>query len=73
MSPKGIKFAKMHRLGPEAEKVRKNVSNQISAARADIEKEIPSLAEHLNRHIETGKKCIYRPDESNPIDWYIIW
>jgi hypothetical protein len=73
VSTKGIGFSKSHRPGPDIEKARKNVTNQINNAIKDIEKEIPPLAQHLSKHIETGKDCIYRPDDTNVIDWHIIW
>ena len=72
-STKGISFVQMHRPGPEVEKARKNVTNHIKNAIKDIEKEIPQLAQHLRKHVETGKDCMYRPDDSNMIDWHIVW
>jgi hypothetical protein len=73
VSSKGINFIQKKRPGPETEKARKNVLNQINSAIADIKKEIPSLAQYLRKNINTGTECTYRPDDSNPIDWHIIW
>jgi hypothetical protein len=73
ISPRGIKFVQKHRPGPEIERARKNVTNQIKNAIKDIKKEMPTFAQHLSNHIETGKDCIYRPDDTKAIDWHIIW
>lgn len=62
---------KSYRPGPENERVRNNVKNQIKHALRDIKDAgLPSLAEHLHKHIKTTVKySIYQPDEQTP--WYI--
>jgi len=74
VTPNGtIELAKKSRPGPETEKARSNVKNQITHALSEIEKSIPSLAKHLRNHIKKGVYCEYTPDEKNPVDWYISW
>lgn len=73
VSSKGITFAQRKRPGPEAEKVRKTVTNQIKNALKDIDKANRSLGTHVRNHITTGLYCIYRSDDSRPINWYISW
>ena len=67
-SPKGLKFYLKSRLTPDAEKARQNVTQHITRAIKDIENKIPSLADHFKKHIEKGRKCLYRSDPDNPID-----
>jgi len=73
VTTKAITFFQMDRPGPEIEKARKNVSNQIKSAIKDIEKVLPSLGVHLRTNIDTGTKCTYRLDTSNGIDWYVTF
>ena len=61
------------RQNPEFEKARVNVKKSISKAIQDIKKEIPTLADHLNRCIKTGKYCAYEPELGNPPHWLISW
>jgi hypothetical protein len=72
-SKKGLSFKLKVRLKPEFEKARSNVTKHIKSAIKGIEKIIPSLSGHLNNAIDTGAKCCYRPDPSNPIKWSILW
>ena len=68
-----IGLVQKKRQKPEFDKVRINVKQQISNAIKDIEKVIPTLSEHLNRYINTGKDCAYQPDPDKFTDWLIRW
>lgn len=72
-SPKGLKFYPKNRLNPDAEKARHLVGKHILRTIKDIENEIPSLADHLKKHIKKGWKCIYISNPDNPIEWDIRW
>jgi hypothetical protein len=49
-----------------------NVKKQITNGINDISEKIYSLATYLKNHINTGKKCVYRPDP-NEEEWAIYW
>lgn len=68
-----LKFTKKSRLNEDLEKARVNVTKRINSAIEDIEKDLPTLAEHLKRNILTGKICIYKTNLDNPINWDISW
>jgi hypothetical protein len=47
-----------------SEKVRKNVTNQISRCIKRIQENHPTLGTHLKNSIKTGTLCSYSPDKS---------
>lgn len=51
------------RLGDNAERARKSVTNRIRNTLKRIEKQHPTLAEHLRESVSTGVKCVYQPTE----------
>jgi hypothetical protein len=56
------------RLGDPVERARKTVSTRIRRAIATIGRAHPELGQHLERSIDTGAWCAYRPAE--PVDWH---
>jgi hypothetical protein len=72
-SNKGPKFNYKPRWKNNIEKARILVKTHIGKAIKDLRPKIPSLAEHLYRHIHTGGTCVYRPDPNDPIEWVIHW
>jgi hypothetical protein len=72
-SGKSLKFFKKEKLIKDFDKPRSNVTKQISAAIKDLENKLPSLAEHLKKHIPKGAKRIYHIDQNNLINWNIRW
>ena len=72
-SGKKLKFFKKEKLIKDFDKPRSNVTKQISAAIKDLEEKLPSLAEHLKKHIPKGAKRIYYTDQENPMNWNIRW
>ncbi len=54
------------RLGDNAERARKSVTNRIRNTLKKIEGSHPALAEHLRTAIATGSSCAYRPDGEAP-------
>ena len=54
-------------VGAAAEKARSAVRWRLRAAIARIAEHDAELGAHLDRSIETGRFCRYRPDE--PVDW----
>lgn len=48
-------------------KIKMNIKNTIK----DLEDKHKLLAEHLDRYIDTGSKCTYRPPDG--VDWHIVW
>jgi tetratricopeptide (TPR) repeat protein len=57
------------RMGDTVELVRKTVSTRIRRTIAAVEKVHPELGRHLERSIDTGAWCAYRPAER--LDWKI--
>lgn len=55
------------RVGDPVERARKTVSTRIRRTIAAIGKVHPELGRHLDRSIDTGTWCAYRPPE--PVDW----
>lgn len=55
------------RLGDPVERARKTVSVRIRRTIAAIGRAHPELGRHLERSIDTGTWCAYRPAE--PVDW----
>jgi tetratricopeptide (TPR) repeat protein len=55
------------RIGDPVERVRKTVSTRIRRAIATVSRAHPELGRHLERSIDTGAWCAYRPAE--PVDW----
>jgi tetratricopeptide (TPR) repeat protein len=55
------------RAGDAVERVRKTVSTRIRRTIATIGRAHPELGRHLERSIDTGTWCAYRPAE--PVDW----
>lgn len=55
------------RVGDPVERARKTVSTRIRRAIATIGRAHPELGRHLERSIDTGAWCAYRPAE--PVDW----
>lgn len=56
------------RLGDNAERARKSVTNRIRNTLKKIETVHPSLAAHLREAVATGSSCVYRPLGERP-DW----
>ena len=54
-------------IGDPVERARKTVSTRIRRAIATIGRAHPELGRHLERSIDTGTWCAYRPAE--PVDW----
>ncbi|WP_100448414.1 ATP-binding protein [Glycomyces xiaoerkulensis] len=54
------------RLGDNAERARKSVTNRIRNTLKKIESVHPSLAEHLRASVSTGSSCAYRPEGEAP-------
>lgn len=54
-------------IGDPVERVRKTVSTRIRRAITTVGKAHPELGRHLERSIDTGAWCAYRPAE--PVDW----
>ena len=55
------------RLGDESERIRKTVTARIRNSIRRIEREHAPLARHLERSIDTGLWCVYRPEQ--PVRW----
>jgi hypothetical protein len=55
------------RLGDPVERARKTVSTRLRRSIAAIGKVHPELGRHLERSIDTGTWCAYRPAE--PVEW----
>ena len=55
------------RVGDPVERARKTVSTRIRRTIAAIGRAHPELGRHLERSIDTGSWCAYRPAE--PVDW----
>ncbi|MDA3645724.1 AAA family ATPase [Saccharopolyspora indica] len=55
------------RLGDEAERARKAVTNRIRDTLRRLDQRHPALAEHLRASVSTGATCRYQP--STEIDW----
>jgi hypothetical protein len=55
------------RIGDPVERARKTVSTRIRRTIATIGRTHPELGRHLERSIDTGSWCAYRPAE--PVDW----
>jgi tetratricopeptide (TPR) repeat protein len=55
------------RIGDPVERARKTVSTRIRRTIATIGRAHPELGRHLERSIDTGAWCAYRPAE--PVDW----
>jgi hypothetical protein len=54
-------------IGDPVERARKTVSTRIRRAIATVARVHPELGRHLERSIDTGAWCAYRPAE--PVDW----
>jgi hypothetical protein len=55
------------RLGDNAERARKSVTNRIRNTLKKIEAVHPGLAAHLQVTVATGASCVYRPDSAAPV------
>ncbi len=55
------------RVGDPVERARKTVSTRLRRTIASIGRTHPELGRHLERSIDTGAWCAYRPAE--PVDW----
>lgn len=51
------------------EKARVNVRRALTRALDRIDDQLPELAEHLRRSLETGRFCCYAPDPGAPVAW----
>jgi len=60
---------RVRRVGDPVERARKTVSTRIRRTIAMIGRAHPELARHLERSIDTGSWCAYRPPE--PTNWRI--
>ena len=60
---------RVRRVGDPVERARKTVSTRIRRTIAMIGRAHPELARHLERSIDTGSWCAYRPSE--PTNWRI--
>jgi tetratricopeptide (TPR) repeat protein len=54
------------RLGDNAERARKSVTNRIRNTLKKIEAVHPALAGHLHEAVATGSACVYRPEPEAP-------
>lgn len=54
------------RLGDNAERARKSVTNRIRNTLKKIEAVHPELAGHLQHTVATGSTCVYRPEPESP-------
>lgn len=54
------------RLGDNAERARKSVTNRIRNTLKKIEAVHPALAGHLHEAVATGSACVYRPEPQAP-------
>src|SRR5690606_19574923 len=54
------------RLGDNAERARKSVTNRIRNTLKKIEESHPALAAHLRETVATGASCSYRPGAEGP-------
>ena len=59
------------RAASPSERARVSVTRAIRAAIARIREHSNALGEHLERTIQTGTFCSYRPDPHAPIDWQL--
>jgi tetratricopeptide (TPR) repeat protein len=57
------------RLGSPSERARVSVTRAIRSALARINEHSSALGDHLERTIQTGTFCSYRPDPRLPINW----
>jgi tetratricopeptide (TPR) repeat protein len=55
------------RVGDETERARKTVSTRIRRTIAAIARAHPDLGRHLDRSVDTGAWCVYRPEQ--PVTW----
>jgi tetratricopeptide (TPR) repeat protein len=55
-------------LGDPVERARKTVTTRIRRTIATVARAHPELGRHLDRSIDTGVWCVYRPPE--PVDWH---
>lgn len=51
------------------ERARVNVRRSISRAFDRIGDQLPDLADHLRRSVQTGRFCQYSPDPTAPLEW----
>jgi hypothetical protein len=58
---------RVRRVGDPLERARKTVSTRIRRTIVTVERAHPELGRHLERSIDTGTWCAYRPAE--PVDW----
>jgi hypothetical protein len=66
-----LKYHIKKRLKKESDIVRSKIRMNIKKAINDLESNHKPLAEHLDRFIDTGSKCTYRPPDG--VDWHIDW
>jgi hypothetical protein len=59
------------RAASPSERARVSVTRAIRAAVTRIREHSNALGEHLERTIQTGTFCSYRPDPHAPIDWQL--
>jgi len=56
-------------IGADSEPARQAAWKQFTRALNMIEKPLPALAEHLRRHVKTGRGFVYRPASTDTIRW----
>ncbi len=55
--------------GSDAERARLNVTRAVRKVVRRIEAGCPVLGRHLDRAVQTGLFCAYRPDPMFPVEW----
>ncbi len=53
----------------DAEKARLNVTRAIRTAIDRVRAEAPTLADHHDTSVQTGRSCAYVPDPTSPVTW----
>lgn len=56
-------------LSDDAEKARINVTRAIRTAIDRIRAVAPTVADHLDTSVQTGRACCYAPDPTSPVTW----
>ncbi len=62
---------RVRRVGGEVERARGSVTRSLRYALNRLGEVHPDLGAHLDRHVETGTYCSYRPDPLNPLVWQL--
>lgn len=60
---------RLRRVGGDVERARSSVTRSLRYALRRLSEAHPDLGAHLDRHIETGTYCSYRPDPLHPLTW----